>query len=332
MKIAITGGGTGGHLSIAQAIAHELTHRGTKAIFIGSTNGQDRQWFAHSKLFAATYFLPSSGVVNKKGVHKLPAIASIIRQAWHARRLLRMHTIDAVMSVGGYSAAPASIAAILSGIPLFIHEQNASMGSLNRLLSPFAKRLFSSFFPPYDPYPVREEFFAKRRIRSHVHTIIFLGGSQGAMQINDIAMQLAPWLSTKGIHIIHQTGKNDYERIKNFYHAQKIKVDCFAFDPNLADKIAAADLAISRAGASTLWELAANALPAIFVPYPYAAGNHQYHNAAFLVKCGAGWLWGDVDVQSIIHCGVEKQSRTLTSLTHPHGAAFIVDEMKRLIQ
>ncbi len=329
MRVAITGGGTGGHLAIAKAVAQELAKRGTKAIFIGSENGQDRAWFANDDTFAASYFLPSSGVVNKKGLQKLATLGSIMRQAWRARALLRAHKIDAVLSVGGYSAAPASFAAVF-GTPLFIHEQNAHMGALNRLLAPFSKRLFCSFLPPYDPYPVRDEFFAKRRIRSHVRTIIFLGGSQGAMQINDIAMELAPRLHAQGIRIIHQTGKCDYERMKNFYQKERIEADCFAFDHRLVDKIAAADLAISRAGASTLWELAANALPAVFVPYPYAAGNHQYHNAKFLVEKNAGWLWEGIDIETIIQEGVEPQSQTLATLAKPQGAAFIVDTMERL--
>ncbi len=327
MKVAVTGGGTGGHLAIAKAIAQELARRGHSPIYIGSQKGQDREWFEGDDTFEATYFLPSSGVVNKRGLAKIATLIAIMRQALQAKKIFAKHSIEAIFSVGGYSAAPASIAALLANRPLYIHEQNAHMGTLNKLLAPFAKRLFTSFAPPYDPYPVRDVFFAKRRIRDRVRTVIFLGGSQGALQINEIAMDLAPKLADRGIRIIHQTGKRDYERMRTFYEERGIPAECFAFDPDLVEKIAAADLAISRAGASTLWELAANALPAVFVPYPHAAGNHQYYNAKFLVDQDAGWLYEDADIESIIQKGVAPQSQKLAGLATSGGAAAIVEEM-----
>ncbi len=331
MKIAVTGGGTGGHLAIAKAIAQELARRGYRPIYIGSQSGQDRDWFENDETFETAYFLPSSGVVNKRGLAKVATLTAILRQALQAKKLFTKHAIEAVFSVGGYSAAPASIAALLANKPLFIHEQNAHMGALNKMLAPFSKRLFTSFAPPYDPYPVREVFFAKRRIRNRVQCVIFLGGSQGAVQINDIAMEIAPKLAARGIRIIHQTGNRDYERMRKFYEERKIPAEYFAFDANLVEKIAAADLAISRAGASTLWELAANALPAVFVPYSHAAGNHQYYNAKFLVDKDAGWLFGEVDIEKIIQTGVAPQSENLARLATGGGACAIVDEMLSML-
>jgi len=148
---------------------------------------------------------------------------------------------------------------------LFIHEQNATIGSLNKLLKPFSKRFFNTFLYN-DPYPVEEVFFNTARIRKEIKTIIFLGGSQGASFINNLALNLAKDLNKKGIKIIHQTGKRDYKKVKEFYKKENIEVECFDFSLNLVEKLTEADIAISRAGASTLFELAANNLPAVFIP------------------------------------------------------------------
>ena len=136
--IAITGGGTGGHLVIAKAIKEELNRRGIKPIYIGSTGGQDKAWFEHDEGFEKVYFLQSQGVVNKKGLQKLLSLSNIVRSALSCRTLFKEHNIQAVFSVGGYSAAPASFAALLFKKALFIHEQNAIEGKLNTLLKPFS--------------------------------------------------------------------------------------------------------------------------------------------------------------------------------------------------
>lgn len=333
MRILITGGGTGGHLAIAEAVARECRKRKFDTIYVGSQQGQDRTWFAHTTLFDATYFLPSSGVVNKRGIKKFIALKNIALLALQAKKIIQQHRIDAVLSVGGYSAAPAAIAALLTKTPLFIHEQNAVMGKLNTLLAPFAKRIFCSFLPPYDPYPVRSQFFATQRIRSKVSTVLFLGGSQGAQQINDLAMQLAPTLHEHKIAIIHQTGKRDYDRVHQFYTKHAIPATYFAFSNELANFFAQADLAISRAGASTLWELAANALPAIYLPYPYAANNHQYHNATFFVQRNCGWLYDSFQqILAILHQDLSIYSKNLATLARPDGTQYIVDTLLQAIK
>lgn len=284
MNIAITGGGTGGHLAIANALKEELNNRGLKPIYIGSSNGQDQSWFKDDKGFKKTYFLNSSGVVNKKGIKKLFVLKDILNSSFTCKDILKQNNIKAVFCVGGYSAAPASIASILSRIPLYIHEQNAVIGKLNNLLKPLSRDFFSSYTKnsTVKEYPVSDIFFEQKRIRNELKTIIFLGGSQGANFINELAMEVAPKLLENGINIIHQTGKNDYQKVINFYKKNSLHVDCFDFTKSLTCKLNIADFAVTRAGASTLWELSANALPALFIPFPYAAKNHQYFNAKVL--------------------------------------------------
>ncbi|SMC08337.1 undecaprenyldiphospho-muramoylpentapeptide beta-N-acetylglucosaminyltransferase [Nitratiruptor tergarcus] len=323
MNILLTGGGTGGHLAIAKSLNSAFVKQGVKTFYIGSTYGQDREWFESDKSFSQKWFFESRGVINQKGVKKLSSLWNISHLALKSKEIIKNYNIDAVVSVGGYSAAPASFGALLSSTPLFIHEQNARFGKLNTLLSPFAKRVFCSFTPPFDPYPVNPEFLHTRRVRTKLKTIIFLGGSQGAKQINDIALQNAPLLASKKISIIHQTGKQDYRRVKNAYEKMGIEAEVFAFDKNLAHKMAQADFAVSRAGASTLWELCANALPALFVPYPYAAGNHQYYNAKYLVNRGAAFLYPDHALEEIIEADLSPLSQKLFSLAPLEGATTI---------
>jgi len=336
LKIAITGGGTGGHLKIAKVIKEELNKRGIKPIYIGSTSGADKEWFENDSGFEEKYFLNSGGVVDKKGLKKIASLGNIIKLSFQAKKILKSHNIKAVFSVGGYSAAPASFAAVLTNTPLFIHEQNAHIGSLNKILKPFSKRFFNTFLYN-DPYPIDEIFFQTARVRNELKTIIFLGGSQGAVAINDLAISLAEFLPKNNINIIHQTGKRDYKRVKEFYEKNNIKVDVFDFYPNLYEKIQKADFAVSRAGASTLFELAANQIPALFIPYPYAAGDHQYFNAKFLEERKAGFVMrqNEIDLNKIKKLLKETDLQTLSqnlgNINKKNGSDFIVEEILKSI-
>ena len=331
-SILLTGGGTGGHLAIVQAVKEELLRRGIRPHYIGSESGQDRAWFGADEGFAGKLFLPTRGVVNQKGLGRLASLAQAAKGTLAARRYMKAHGVTAVLSVGGFSAAPASFAALAGGVPFFIHEQNAVSGRLNRLLKPYARRFFSSYGGERVDYPVRDIFFETARTRQRVETVIFLGGSQGAKAINDFALKMAPVLAERGIRIVHQAGRNDIDRVAEAYAKMGIEADLFDFHPDLYDKIAAADLAVARAGASTLWELAANRLPALFVPYPYAAGDHQYHNALFLAEKKAGWVVRQKELKpenllDILGEGVAAASGNLEGIVRPGGAAAIVDAM-----
>ena len=291
MKLCITGGGTGGHLMIAKALVEAAVKKGHEVIFIGSTHGQDQKYFAQESKFKEVYFLPTTGVVNQKGLRKFIALYKIFKAILTSRRILKKHNIKATYSVGGFSAAPASFATLSKKIPLFIHEQNAVEGRLNSLLKPYATRFISAYdtSSPIKGYPVEEVFAQNARLRKDLITIIFLGGSHGAKAINDLALSVAKELQKRNIKIIHQAGEADYERVKKAYNDLGLEVELYGFTKELASLIPQADLAVSRAGASTLWELTTNGCPAFYIPYPYAAGDHQYHNAKFIVDNSLGW-------------------------------------------
>jgi UDP-N-acetylglucosamine--N-acetylmuramyl-(pentapeptide) pyrophosphoryl-undecaprenol N-acetylglucosamine transferase len=303
MKICITGGGTGGHLVIAEALAEAVAQQGHEAIFIGSTSGQDRKYFESHSIFSHVYFLETTGVVNKKGIGKLKALWLVLKAFFASRKIIKKHNIQATYSVGGFSAAPASFATLSLFRPLFIHEQNAVDGKLNSILKPFAKRFISAYDKnsPIKGYPVKDEFFKSARVRSDIKTVIFLGGSQGAKAINNLALSVAKELQNLGIKIIHQAGESDFERVKKEYQALDVEAELYAFTKEMSTLMSKADLAVSRAGASTLWELCANGLPALFIPFPHAAADHQYYNAKFIVDNNLGWCEReDKDLKSIL--------------------------------
>lgn len=335
MNIIFTGGGTGGHLVIALSLAEAARDRGHRVWFIGSTSGQDKQWFAESTLFEKTYFLETTGVVNKSGFSKLGALWKIFKAVMTSKELIRDFHADVVVSVGGFSAAPAALAAVITKIPLYIHEQNAVTGKLNRLLRPYAKGFYSSYEKGENhcDYPVNPLYFQKARIRDSIKTVIFLGGSQGAKFINDLALEIAPWLDHGGIYIIHQCGLKEEERVKLAYKEMGINAEVYGFTTDIVELISRSDFAISRSGASTLWELCAAQVPAFFIPYPNAAGDHQYHNARYVIEHGMGWCERQnktilQKLKEAIMSDIGEKSEALGKLIAPDGAAKIIEKIE----
>ncbi|RRS30612.1 MAG: UDP-diphospho-muramoylpentapeptide beta-N-acetylglucosaminyltransferase [Epsilonproteobacteria bacterium (ex Lamellibrachia satsuma)] len=334
MSIVMTGGGTGGHLAIIKAVKEYLKEE--ELIYIGSTQGQDRQWFEDDSDFKQTYFLETKGVVNQGALGKVKSLFKIFTSALEVRKMLKKHHATVVFSVGGFSAAPAAIAAKISGIPLVIHEQNAALGSLNKLLKPYAATFISSYLEesPVKAYPIKEIFFENAHIRHKVKTIIFLGGSQGAKAINTLALSIASELQKRGIKIIHQAGVNNIEEVQKAYHDMGIEAEVFGFTTKLAEYMNEADFAIARAGASTLWELCATALPTLFIPYPYAASDHQYYNAKFLVEKDLAWLMRENEVAkekvlALLDENIESKSKGLMSIVEKDGSKKIAILLKR---
>ncbi len=298
MSIVMTGGGTGGHLAIIKAVKEHLKEE--ELIYIGSTKGQDKQWFEHDNDFAYKYFFETRGVVNQGILGKVRSLFMMFKATMKAIKLLKKHKAKVVFSVGGFSAAATAFAAKVLGIPLVIHEQNAALGSLNKLLKPYATAFISSYLEesPIKAYPIKQVFFEYARIRDKVHTIIFLGGSQGAKAINTLALQMAPELKERRIKIIHQAGQNNIDEVQKAYDDLGIEAEVFGFTDELAEYMNEADFAIARSGASTLWELSATAVPTLYIPYPYAASDHQFHNAQFLVEKDLAWIMREKEIET----------------------------------
>ena len=210
---------------------------------------------------------------------------------------------------------------------------------------------FSSYLEtsPIKFYPVRKEFFEYSRVREKVDKILFIGGSQGARAINNFALSMAMDLQKRGIKIFHQCGKNDFQRVLEEYHKLPLKIKIletmedlkddfdvllFDFSKNMPKIFEACDFAVSRAGASSLWELCANGIVTLFVPYPYAAGNHQYFNAKFLEDKELGFLCEEKDLycdvlwnilELLTQRTLSKMSRELQRETHMGATGQMVN-------
>jgi len=334
MSIVMTGGGTGGHLTIIKAVKEHLMDE--ELIYIGSTKGQDQAWFAKDKQFKSTHFLETQGVVNQGLMGKFKSIGMLFKATLQARKILKSSQAKVVFCVGGFSAAPTSFAALTLGIPLIIHEQNAAIGSLNKLLRSRAKAFISSYEEqsPISAYPIKNEFFEKSRIRENIKTIIFLGGSQGANAINELALKLAPTLKEKNIKIIHQAGERNIDEVQNNYKKLGIEAKVFGFTKELSNYMEEADFAIARSGASTLWELSAMACPTLYIPYPYAAADHQFYNAKFLVEKNVAWIMRESELDlgkviGLLDVNMKEKSQKLQSMIERDGALEIATIIKR---
>ncbi|AYJ80483.1 UDP-N-acetylglucosamine--N-acetylmuramyl-(pentapeptide) pyrophosphoryl-undecaprenol N-acetylglucosamine transferase [Aliarcobacter cryaerophilus ATCC 43158] len=334
--IVITGGGTGGHLKIADVFINEFKKRGFEVIFIGSSYGQDKFWFENDDRLKEKFFLNTSGVVNKSGIAKLFSLLNIFYKAIFCLKILKKHGVKTVISVGGFSAASTSIATILKkDCNLFLHEQNSKIGALNAKTLKYTKKAYSSFhdFSSIKDYPVDIKFFQNARVRKKIKTIAFFGGSQGAVAINNFALKVAPKLNEMGIRIIHQAGKNDFLRVKNEYKKLNIDADVFDFTKDILQKMNEADFCVSRAGASTLFELCANNLPTFFIPFKYAAQNHQYYNAKALCEQNLCFLQNEDELDenyffdSLKNSDIEKISIGLKEFIKPNAIEKIVDDI-----
>ncbi|MFC2057325.1 undecaprenyldiphospho-muramoylpentapeptide beta-N-acetylglucosaminyltransferase [Campylobacterota bacterium] len=335
MSIVMTGGGTGGHLAIIKAVKEYLDDE--ELIYIGSTKGQDKQWFENDDDFAYKYFFETRGVVNQGALGKVKSLFMMAKATMKAIKILRKHKAKVVFSVGGFSAAATAFAAKILRIPLVIHEQNAALGSLNKLLKSHAAAFISSYLEesPIKAYPIKQIFFENAHIRDKVNTIIFLGGSQGAKAINKLALQIAPQLKERGIKIIHQAGQNNLNDIKVAYDDLGIEAEVFGFTDKLADYMKEADFAIARSGASTLWELSATAVPTLYIPYPYAASDHQFHNAQFLVEKELAWIMreDEIDTEKVLALldeDLSDKSRGLIEIVEKNGSEKIASLLTQI--
>lgn len=332
-SVVITGGGTGGHLKVADAFIQEFYNRGVNVIFIGSSNGQDKSWFEKDRRLKKAIFLDTKGVVNKNTLGKVSSLLNILSKTNRCLNIYSKYNVKTVISVGGFSAAAATFASIAKfGCKLYIHEQNSRMGKLNQITARFAKEVFSSFDENsrIKDYPVSSDFFDNARVRNKVNTIAFFGGSQGAVVINDFALKIAPKLDEMGIKIIHQTGKNDFNRVKSEYENLNIEADVFDFSKEIPKKMSSADFAVSRAGASTLWEMCANSLPAFFIPYKFAAGDHQYYNAKALVDKEMAFVCRENELNEdkffdAINSDIHSISKKLITSISPNAVSLIVN-------
>jgi UDP-N-acetylglucosamine--N-acetylmuramyl-(pentapeptide) pyrophosphoryl-undecaprenol N-acetylglucosamine transferase len=309
MRLIITGGGTGGHLfpGIALAQAMMRTYPDCEVLFIGTERKIDQT--ALADLGFATMTIKSQGIKGKSLQGKMRALLQQPAAFLEAAGIIRRFKPDLVFGVGGYVTGPVILAARLLGIATCIHEQNSIPGLANRMLGHIVDRIFVSlpgsekYFPAaktvFSGNPVRRAILreadrVRRQEKRQPLTLLVLGGSQGARRLNGLVLEAVAKYLVKHPpvpDIIHQTGEHDAKQVREKYAELGVKARVEPFFRDMAEIYSLADLVVSRAGATTLAELTVFRLPAILVPYPYAADNHQKINGQYLVEAGAGLMF-----------------------------------------
>jgi UDP-N-acetylglucosamine--N-acetylmuramyl-(pentapeptide) pyrophosphoryl-undecaprenol N-acetylglucosamine transferase len=360
LRIVIAGGGTGGHLYPGIAVAREILRRKPDAVisFAGTSRGIEAR--AVPREGFPLDLLRSSGLKGKSAIDRMRAAALIpvgLADAWRIIGRRRPHL---VIGVGGYSSGPVVAAAAMRGVPAMLLEQNAVPGLTNRLLAPVSgavavtyestRRFFGekSFV---SGNPVRPEFLGaagggKESLASgdasRVGVLVF-GGSQGAHAINVAMVEAAAKLAADDsrIRLTHQTGERDLEMVRAAYRETGLQAEVEPFFYDMGQRLAAADLIVCRAGATTLAELTAAGKPAILIPLPTATDDHQRKNAEALSSEGAAAmllqaeLTGPVLAERILKLAADSEARrtmaaAARTLARPHAARVIVDRALEL--
>jgi UDP-N-acetylglucosamine--N-acetylmuramyl-(pentapeptide) pyrophosphoryl-undecaprenol N-acetylglucosamine transferase len=300
VKLLIAGGGTGGHVFPAIAIAQEWLRRGSdrEVVLVGTQRGIEIKLVPQAGLPLET--LRVAGLKGKGGMTLLKNLAMLGTGLLDARAVLRKHRPVAAFGVGGYAAGPMLLATWLNGVPNVIFEPNAEPGFTNRVLARFSQRIATGYEISARSWgskalvtgcPVRPEFFAiAARPVQKPFRLLVTGGSQGALPINRAFVDAMDLLAVRKheLSIVHQTGERDYDAVRTAYARREIFAEVAPFLNNMAERFAWADGIVCRAGAITAAEVAAAGRTAIFIPFGAATDSHQLRNAQEMQRAGAG--------------------------------------------
>ncbi len=309
LRIIITTGGTGGHIFPALAVIEALRKRrpDIEILFVGGEYGPERDIVQRAGV--SFEGLPVRGFIGR-GPRAVAAMFAMAAGIVRAMGIVRRFSPDAVMGFGGYAAFASVFAARLMGRPAALHEQNAIAGAANRILGRMVKRVCLSWNQPavgasfpqevcvLTGNPIRADIATLgtlHRVREGAPRLLVMGGSQGARAINNMVVSMLPALREAGVDILHQTGANEYESVRRGYLEAGVPAEetdriVHPFIHDMAKAYAECDLALCRAGATSMAELAATGTPAVFIPFPYAAHDHQTSNARAMEEAGGGIL------------------------------------------
>jgi UDP-N-acetylglucosamine--N-acetylmuramyl-(pentapeptide) pyrophosphoryl-undecaprenol N-acetylglucosamine transferase len=305
LRWMVAGGGTGGHVTPALALAERIAARGDEVMLLGTERGLERRLVPEAGFELLT--LPGRQLTGKGLAAQLAAAPALLAACASAWRTLGRRRIDLVITVGGYASVPAVVAAAARRLPIAVVEPNAIPGRANRVAARLAARLFVQFEEAAESLggtggagrvrtagiPLRAALVAAfaaappRRIPTPPWRLLVFGGSQGARQLNDAMLEAIPLLAGLPLEIFHQTGEADRDRVATAYAGSGVRAEVAAFEPEMPRRYRWADVALCRAGALTVAELCLAALPSVLVPYPHAADDHQRANARALARAGA---------------------------------------------
>ncbi len=361
MRMMITGGGTGGHTSPAVAIIEELRAHDPRLVlqWVGRRGGiEERVSRAHGVAFRP---IAVSGWPRKRTLRRVWVGAKLVWAVLRCMLLVRKFRPQVVLGVGGYVSLPLMIAAQRMGVPTVLHEQNKRLGMANRVAAPRADLLFLGYEDTLGDYPrekarvvgnpVRKDFLtppeqaAAREalgLRPDLPVVLVCGGSQGARSLNTAVAEMLPTLSPGDVQLIWMTGVGGAPEARKAAENAGGTVLVYPFIEDMAQACAAADLVVTRAGASTTAELAVLGKPAVLVPYPHATDNHQEVNARAFEAAGAAVFVADQEctgsrLSSIIGELVNNEEtldamgRAAKTLGHPLAAEQIAETLMELI-
>ena len=297
LRAILAGGGTGGHVIPALAIAGELrSNFDAEIIFIGTARGMETRLVPRA---GYELKLVEVGALNRvSAATRIRTLLNLPRAIWRAGRYISEFRADVVIGVGGYASGPGMIAAAALGVPTVAFEPNVVPGFANRRLAPVLAAACVQFEETCRNFrncyvtgiPVRQDFFhvPPRPAPSHPTLLVF-GGSQGARRINEVLLDSlkALYQAIPNLFILHQTGERDYENAQAAYLHAGVRAEVSPFIDNMPEAFARADLLLCRSGASTVAEIMAAGKPAIFIPFPQAADDHQMRNAEALARLNA---------------------------------------------
>jgi UDP-N-acetylglucosamine--N-acetylmuramyl-(pentapeptide) pyrophosphoryl-undecaprenol N-acetylglucosamine transferase len=301
----MAGGGTGGHVFPALAVAREIRRRRPEAnvLFVGTARGLEAAIVPREGFSLET--IRVSGIVGKRPAARAAGLLRLPIALADAWSILKRARARVAVGVGGYASGPVILAAAARGIPTLVHEQNSVPGVTNRFLNRIATQTAVGFEaanrhfhrPGVDTgNPVRAEFCRVPPLESRAtgRRLLVFGGSQGARVLNAALLEAAPALEAEGVAIMLQTGDKPFEAVRDRLRASSVQVAPFL--PRLWEEMAWADLVVARAGALTLAELAAAGRPAILVPLAAATHGHQAENARAFAEAGAALLLPEAEL------------------------------------
>jgi UDP-N-acetylglucosamine--N-acetylmuramyl-(pentapeptide) pyrophosphoryl-undecaprenol N-acetylglucosamine transferase len=348
VKLLIAGGGTGGHVFPALAIAQEWLSRGNEreVVLVGTQRGIEMKLVPQAGLPLET--LRVAGLKGKGGATLLKNLAMLFPAMLDARRVLQKHKLIAAFGVGGYAAGPMLLATWLGRVPNVIFEPNAEPGFTNKVLARISKRIATGYEISAQAWgnkaivtgcPVRPEFFSiAPRKPEKPFRLLITGGSQGALPINRTFVDAMDRLAARKseLAIVHQTGERDYNAVRTAYARREIHAEVVPFLTNMAERFAWADVIVCRAGAITAAEVAAAGRAAIFIPFGRATDSHQLRNAQEMSRAGAGKLVSETELTAEKLTAeifalldqpqeIEKLSTAARGLARPHAARDIVN-------
>jgi len=357
--LAVAGGGTGGHIFPGLAVAREFRRRepGTRVLYLGAAGRLEERVVPRECPAIRFHGLRVRGLKGQGPLGAMTALALAARAVGECRREIAAFGADLLLGTGGYSSGPAALAARTLGIPVVLQEQNAVPGLTNRLLALVAQRVFIAFEPAHRHFPAGRAVLAGNPVRDEAIgagtevgrgpglRLLVLGGSQGARGVNRLVAGALPALVAAGLDVsfVHQSGDPEREAVAAAYRGAGLTADVAAFFDAMGERYGAADLVIARAGAGTIAEIAANGRPAILIPFPHAAGDHQRVNARWLADRGGAVIVEEQAPDSpfelaraiIALAGDRERLRAMAHASAAVGvrdaAARIVDECRRML-